>query len=68
MQEVNSSTISHIGHDQATNTLTISFKNGGTYTYEGVPAEEHAKLMSAPSIGKHFMANIRSKYKGVKAA
>jgi hypothetical protein len=66
MQPVKSSTISHVGHDPDLNRLTIKFNSGGTYTYDGVSAEEHKALLEAPSIGKHFAANIRQKYKGVR--
>ena len=68
MEAVKSSTISHVGYDPATNELRIRFTHGGEYLYRGVSPEEHAKLMAAESIGKHFMKNIRSQYTGAKQA
>jgi hypothetical protein len=61
---VKSSQISEIGHDPATNTLAIRF-NGGKklYHYEGFTAEDFTKFKGAPSIGKHFGAHIRGKFK-----
>lgn len=66
MQPVTSSTISHIGHDPNLNRLTIKFHNGGTYSYDGVSADEHKALLNAPSVGKHFAAHVRPKYKATK--
>lgn len=66
MQPVNSSSISHIGYDPKSKQLTVRFHNGSDYTYSGVSAEEHQALLNANSIGKHFSANIRTKYKGIK--
>lgn len=68
MQEVKSSNISHVGYDPATNELRIRFTRGGEYLYRGVSEEEHAALMGAESIGKHFQAHIRTKYAGAKQA
>lgn len=68
MQVVKSKMLSHVGYDPTTSQLTVKFTNGGTYTYDGVTAEEHAAMMAAPSIGTHFAQNIRTKYKGQKAA
>lgn len=59
---VKSSQIASIGHDPATNTLAIEFNGGKVYHYEGVPAEAHADLMAAESVGKHFGAHIRGKF------
>lgn len=68
MQEVQSSTISHVGYHAATQELRIRFKHGGEYLYNGVSEAEHKALMDAPSIGKHFHSNIRPKYNGKKVA
>ncbi len=63
---VNSSSIAAIGHDPQTSTLHIQFKNGGAYSYAGVPADLHAQLISAPSIGSHFHQNVRGKFTATK--
>ena len=56
---VKSSMLSAVGHDPATNTLTVEFVNGGRYEYPGVTASHHAELMAAPSIGKHLNTVVR---------
>lgn len=68
MKAVDSSTISHVGYDPATNELRIRFTRGGEYLYKGVSEEEHAALMGAESIGKHFQAHIRQQHAGEKQA
>lgn len=68
MQEVKSSIISHVGYDPAMNELRIRFTRGGEYLYKGVSQEEHAALMAAESIGKHFQAHIRPQHTGAKQA
>jgi hypothetical protein len=64
MQPVKSTSISHVGHDPATSTLSVRFQSGDTYQYKGVSSEQHAKLLAAPSIGAHFQTHVRPKYKG----
>lgn len=68
MQEVKSSTISHVGYDPATQELRVRFARGGEYLYKGVTEQEHADLMGAESIGKHFQARIRTRYTGARQA
>ena len=51
---VNSSMVNAIGHDPATNTLTVEFSAGHRYEYPNVTAAHHAELMAAPSIGRHL--------------
>lgn len=60
-----SSSITHVGHDPATNTLSIRFKSG-LYHYANVTAEEHAKFLAAPSLGQHFRTHIRGQYPHMK--
>lgn len=66
MIPVKSSNVQAIGYDATTKTLTVHFHNGGRYTFADVPAHEHAALMKAESIGRHFNKNIQGKYQSVK--
>jgi hypothetical protein len=64
VKPVKSTSISHVGHDPATSTLSIRFSSGDTYQYQGVSAADHANLIAAPSIGSHFQRYVRPKFKG----
>ncbi|WP_306309345.1 KTSC domain-containing protein [Xenorhabdus anantnagensis] len=59
---VSSSNLHSVGYDQVTRTLEIAFHNGGIYQYDGVPANVHQGLMSAPSKGKYFHQYIKNVY------
>lgn len=63
MTPVRSSHLKSIGFDERTGTLAIQFREGGTYFYHGISGIVHADLMNAPSKGRYFRANIRSRYK-----
>lgn len=67
MTPVESSQIHSIGHDPATNTLAIRFKGkngpGSLYHYPNFNAVQFAAFQKAPSLGKHFGANIRGNAK-----
>ena len=56
---VESSDIASIGYDPATHTLEIEFQTGALYEYQGVPADTHAQLMSAPSHGRYFNQHVK---------
>ena len=60
---VKSSNIESVAYDPATRELHVRFKNGGTYSYEDVPAEKHAALMAAPSVGGYLHAHVRQAHK-----
>jgi hypothetical protein len=62
MTPVNSSAISAVGHDPATNTLVVQFTSGDVYHYSDVPGDVHDQLLNADSIGKHFSANVRGQF------
>lgn len=68
MKEVKSSTISHVGYEDNTNTLKVKFKDGAEYHYQNVPKKEHDDLLNAESVGKHFVKNIRNSYKFTKVS
>ena len=67
-QPVISSNLESVGYDEDTEILEVEFKKkekeeeGILYHYFSVPAEVHQSLMSAPSVGKYFSANVK-KYK-----
>lgn len=61
-----SSTIDSVGYDPAHQRLKVRFKSGGTYQFEGVSPEDHAKLITAESVGKHFHKHIKGSFKSTK--
>lgn len=57
---VNSSQISEIGYDKATNVLEIEFKaDGSVYQYQNVDEKLYTELMEAESVGSFFSKNIK---------
>lgn len=60
MTPVTSSNIAAIGYHQPFTALFVEFKNGKTFSYSDVSPEEHAELMAAESIGKHFNQFIKA--------
>ncbi len=71
MKPVNSSNIKSVGYDPTAKRLSIEFHNSGTYHFEDFPPEMHEALMAAASyptqsVGKHFNANIKGKFKHTK--
>lgn len=57
--EVESSVIGAVGHSRV---LEIEFESGRVYQYYDVPKRIYAEMLSAPSKGKYFNANIRGKF------
>lgn len=68
MSAVKSSSIKDVHHDPATSILAVEFHNGKTYRYEGVSADQAAKLKGADSIGRHFMSHIRGTFNIAKGS
>jgi len=65
MQElisVKSSNIEAVGYNNDDMILTVKFKNGGVFAYEGVPAKAVAELHASESIGKYLHSNIKPNY------
>ncbi|MGE7137906.1 KTSC domain-containing protein [Luteibacter sp. NPDC031894] len=65
MQPVESSQIHSIGHDAASNTLAIRFKNskgepGSLYQYDNFTTDDFAAFQGAESIGSHFAKHVKS--------
>ncbi|MFA5037193.1 MAG: KTSC domain-containing protein [Candidatus Izemoplasmatales bacterium] len=66
-EKVESSNISEVGHDIATDTLVVLFHHGGMYAYDDVPRQVYNDFLSADSAGKFFIANVKGKYDYRKA-
>lgn len=60
---VQSTNISSVGYDDASQTLEVEFNSGGVYQYFDVPVVEYAELMRSESVGTYFAANIRTSYR-----
>jgi len=63
---VESSNVQSIGYDEAGKTLEVTFKNGVTYAYAGVPRSEHEALTNSPSKGAHLSARIKPHFNAVR--
>lgn len=60
---LSSSNVASAGHDPATNTMEVEYKDGSVYHYHDVPKDIHEGLMSAKSAGGFIHANVKGKYK-----
>ena len=62
MPPLRSTSLSAAEYDPTTQELTITFRNGQSYSYPDVPEEVYQGLMKAPSPGVFFWANIKDVY------
>lgn len=62
MVPVDSSAVSHVGFEPETSVLWITYTSNRTYRYVGVPAETHAQLMRADSVGKFIGTIIKPNF------
>jgi hypothetical protein len=53
--------------DATTGTVTLTFKDGAVFAYQGVDFADYEALVRAPSVGKWFHANFKRKYTGSRA-
>lgn len=63
MHPVASSNLSDVGYDNASKTLYIRFRRGGTYAYDNVPESVYTGLMGAASKGEYHAAYIKHSYR-----
>lgn len=61
-QQVRSSNVAAIGYDPNVRILEVEFHSRTVYEYRGVPPEEYAALVRAPSIGRYLSARIKGRY------
>ncbi len=62
MKPVSSSTLASVGYDKGEKSLYVTFKNGSTYVYKGVPKNLHDSLISSPSTGSFLAQMVKGKY------
>ena len=55
---VSSSELSSVGYDGDSQLLEVEFRVGTIYQYHNVPADVHAALLKASSIGRFFNEHI----------
>jgi len=60
---IKSSNTQFASYNTETEVLTLTFNNGSKYEYYDVPWKVFTKFRSAPSQGKYFTTDIKTKYK-----
>ena len=60
--QVESSSVGSVGYEAKTATLSIIFRSGTVYSYQGVPSDVHEKFIGADSKGKFFHEFIKESY------
>ncbi len=63
MIQVSSTNLAAIGYDEASHTLRVEFRNGGTYDYFDVPQTEFDDFRNASSHGEYLARNIKGRYR-----
>lgn len=58
--EINSTNLQSFDYDEDRGVLIVTFGNGHSYAYEGVPKEIHATVLTAESAGAAFHKLIRN--------
>lgn len=67
LQQVESTTFSAVGYNEATRELSVVFRDGGeTYVYANVPPAAYKEMMEADSVGGYFHANIKDNFEYTK--
>ena len=59
---LDSSGLLSVGYSAEASTMEISFRNGSTYRYFGVPLHIYEALLGASSKGRYFTAAIRTSF------
>ena len=59
-----SSFIAQTMYDRTTDALEITFTDGKTFHYEGVPRAAYIELITSGSIGSHFQRSFKHRFDG----
>lgn len=57
-----SSNIQAIDYNEDESSLSVEFKNGSIYKYFDVPDDIPTSMITASSVGRFFIQNIKSNY------
>lgn len=60
--KVESSAIASLGYEFLSEKLFVEFNSGSYYSYDDVPLDVFVELVTADSIGRHFVKNVRNVY------
>lgn len=63
---VQSSNIAAVGHDG--DHLYVQFHGGSTWRYRDVPADKHAEMIKAASVGAFFGKHVKPHHVGEKVS
>ena len=61
-QSISSSAMTSVTYHFTSGMLALTFHNGSTYSWEGVPPSVVLGLLDASSPGSYFVNNIRGQY------
>jgi len=61
-QDVYSSMAQSVSYDADSQTMVITFNNGKSYAYAGVPEDVARDTANAPSVGEYINENIKGRY------
>ncbi len=64
----NSACFKGYAYDAGKKALTLQFKSGGTYTYQGVKSVTVTRMMKSRTPGKFFHSNIKGQYRWAKVS
>jgi len=60
--EVDSSNIERIAHDEESKVVLVEFKSGAIWGYDDCDSQLYNQFKNAPSVGKFFFANIKNSH------
>lgn len=69
-EKIHSTCFQTVSYNARKQTLTVQFKQkgkkGGVYTYSGVSRELYSQFVSANSLGRFYLKNIKDRYNSAK--
>jgi hypothetical protein len=65
-RQVDSSHVKSVGYDAAQSHLQVTFKDGSSYDYAGVPPLIYDQFINAPSKGAFMREVLRTRFRSIK--